>query len=82
MQQGRWMSLSMKLGIESMDRIINQFRRIYTDDGSGDKDFTIQEERLKQAEARLARGTQELAKAAENLNRAALSVMPPPDLKH
>lgn len=76
------MSLSMKLGIESMDRIINQFRRIYTDDGSGDKDFTIQEERLKQAEARLARGTQELAKAAENLNRAALSVMPPPELKH
>lgn len=65
-----------------MDRIINQFRRIYSDDGRGDKDFSGQEERLRQAEARLARGTQELAKAAENLNRAALSVMPPPELKH
>ena len=65
-----------------MDRIINQFRRIYSDDGREDKDFSGQEERLREAEARLARGTQELAKAAENLNRAALSVMPPPELKH
>lgn len=65
-----------------MDRIINQFRRIYSDDGQGDKDFSGQEERLRQAEARLARGTVELAKAAENLNRAALSVMPAPELKH
>lgn len=65
-----------------MDRIINQFRRIYTDDGRGDKDFSGQEERLRQAEARLARGTQELARAAENLNRAALSVMPSHEIKH
>jgi len=65
-----------------MDRIINQIRRIYYDDGQDDKDFSGQEERLRQAEARLARGTVELAKAAENLNRAALSVMPATDVKH
>ena len=76
------MSLKAKSGIKSMDRIISQFRRIYTDDGRGDKDFSDQEERLKKAEARLAQGTVELAKAAENLNRAALSVIPSPKLKH
>lgn len=65
-----------------MDRILSQFRRIYTDDGRGDKDFSDQEEKLRAAEARLTRGTVELAKAAENLNRAALSVMPPGKVKH
>jgi hypothetical protein len=65
-----------------MDKILNQFRRIYTDDGSDDKDFSDQEERLRQAEARLTRGTVELAKAAENLNRAALSVMPSNEVRH
>jgi len=76
------MSLKAKSGIKSMDRILSQFRRIYTDDGLGDKDFSEQENRLKKAEARLTQGTVELAKAAENLNRAALSVIPSPKLKH
>jgi len=65
-----------------MDRILSQFRRIYSDDGRGDKDFSDQEERLRKAEAHLAQGTIELVKAAENLNRAAMSVIPPPKFKH
>ncbi|MCS3447292.1 hypothetical protein M2222_003893 [Bradyrhizobium elkanii] len=31
-----------------MNQIINQFRRIFADDGRGDKDFTQQEERFEE----------------------------------
>lgn len=65
-----------------MDRLLNQFKRIYSDDGRGDVDFTEQEERLRRAEARLVAGTRALARAAENLNRAALSVDLDPEVKH
>lgn len=65
-----------------MDKILRQFRRIYSDDGRGDIDFSDQEERLRQAKERLANHTRELARAAENLNRAAMSVGFSPKLKH
>lgn len=56
-----------------MDKLLNQVRRIYTDDGRHDVDFTEREIALREAKARLAAHTQELVRAAENLNRAALS---------
>ncbi len=56
-----------------MDRILNQFRRIYNDDGRNDFDFSEQERALQEAKERLASHTQELVRAAENLNRAALA---------
>jgi len=45
-------------------------------------DFYDYEVRLKEAQLRLAERTRELAKAAENLNRAALSVGVTPRIKH
>jgi len=59
-----------------MDRLLRQFKRIYSDDGRGDVDFSVPEEKLRQAQVRLAQSTQELARASENLNRAALSAIP------
>lgn len=55
-----------------MDRILNQFRRVYTDDGRHDVDFSERERLLQEAKARLVRSTQELSRASENLNRAAI----------
>lgn len=65
-----------------MYSILNQIKRLYTDDGSCDKDFTEQKEKCEQAQRELARSTYELARAAENLNRAALSAGYAPHLKH
>lgn len=65
-----------------MDKILSQFRRIYSDDGRGDVDFTEREERLRLAQARLTASTQELARAAQNLNRAAMSADIVPAAKH
>jgi len=59
-----------------MDKLLKQFIRIYSDDGRGDVDFSEPEEKLRQAHIRLASYTQELARASENLNRAALSAIP------
>lgn len=64
-----------------MDKLLNQFKRIYSDDGRGDIDFTELEGRLREAQARLTGATQELARAAQNLNRAALSA-DMPKVKH
>ena len=57
-----------------MSSILNQFRRIYADNGSGDVDFTEQETRLREARLKLLNATNELMRASERLNRAALSV--------
>lgn len=57
-----------------MDRILSQFRRIYGDDGRGDKDFSIQEEKLRLSQDRLTKATQDLVRASENLNNAAMGV--------
>ncbi len=56
-----------------MDKLINQWRRLYNDDGRGDIDFSEREVALQEAQQRLATHTQELVRAAENLNRAALA---------
>ena len=62
--------------------LLRQIQRNYSDNGQNDKDFADDEHRLKQAQTRLASHTRELARAAENLNRAALSVGFPPKVRH
>jgi len=56
-----------------MDRLLNQWRRIYTDDGRHDVDFSERERALQEAQERLNQHANELVRAAENLNRAALA---------
>lgn len=64
----------MKLRLLNVDKILNQFRRIYSDNGKGDVDFTAQEQQLRISENRLTQATQELVRASENLNVAAMGV--------
>lgn len=47
--------------------MFNQIRRIWADTGSGDKDFTPQEERLKDALRHLQEAANSLSKASETL---------------
>jgi hypothetical protein len=56
-----------------MNKILNQFRRLYDDKGSNDHDFTDQEERLRVAQANLFAATDRLVRSSEQLNAAALS---------
>lgn len=61
-----------------MDRIARQFRRIYSDDGRNDVDFSKQEEKLRLSQAKLTQATQELVRASVRLNEVAMGVDPPP----
>lgn len=56
-----------------MNKIINQFRRLYDDKGVNDHDFSEQEEKLRIANNKLTTATQRLLKSSEMLNAAALS---------
>lgn len=56
-----------------MNKIINQFRRIYADNGSGDRDFSVQEALLKIANEKVVKATEELIKASERLNDTAIA---------
>lgn len=53
-----------------MNEIVNQFRRIFADDGRGDKDFSKQERRLREAQKYLQEATESLSKAARLLTDA------------
>lgn len=55
-----------------MDKILNQFRRNFYDHGSKDMDFTEQEVKLKKAQERVIKATEELLRASGRLNKAAL----------
>ena len=59
-----------------MDKILKQFRRIYSDNGSGDIDFSEQEERLRLATNKLNKATSDLMRASEKLNTVALGIDP------
>jgi len=48
--------------------IFNQFRRIYSDFGKDDKDFSGQEEKLRQAQIRLTQATEDLIRSSQNMN--------------
>lgn len=47
-----------------MNAVASQFRRIFSDNGSGDKDFTDQEARLREAQQYLLEATEGLTRAA------------------
>lgn len=50
-----------------MMQVVNQFRRIFSDDGRGDKDFSVQEERLHEVQEKLVQATDLLRQASETL---------------
>jgi hypothetical protein len=50
-----------------MIQVLNQFRRIYSDDGRGDKDFSLQEDRLHEVQQKLLQATDLLRQASETL---------------
>jgi len=51
-----------------MNSVLKQFRRIYSDFGKNDKDFSIQEEKLRQAQNRLIQATEDLVRSSQTLN--------------
>jgi hypothetical protein len=51
-----------------MLNVINQFRRIYSDDGRNDKSFDIDEARLRRSLTNLKNATEELIKASQTLH--------------
>lgn len=50
--------------------IINQFKRIYSDNGEYDKSFYDQENRLKEAVTKLKSATDEVVRAAQRMSYA------------
>ena len=56
-----------------MNKIINQFRRLYDDKVLNDHDFSDQEKRLRMAQDNLASATDKLVRSSELLNAAAIS---------
>lgn len=62
-----------------MDRLLNQFRRIYSEGGKGEVSFSKQEEKLRQSQANLKEATQELVRASMHLNDVAMGVDIPDD---
>ena len=64
------------------NQLSNQFKRIGYDDGRNDKDFSGQEEALRQSLSRLKQATQELVRASERLNSVAMGVDPPSGQMH
>lgn len=56
-----------------MEKVLNQFRRLYDDRGENDHDFSDQEERLRIANYNLTKATEALTKSSELLNAAALN---------
>jgi hypothetical protein len=50
-----------------MIQVLNQFRRVFVDNGSGDKDFTEQETKLREAQQKLLEATKALNNATEIL---------------
>jgi hypothetical protein len=65
-----------------MNKILSQFKRIYSDDGRGDHDFSGQEEALREANERIVSATTRLVKASEQLNVAALRAFPTKSADH
>lgn len=51
-----------------MNAILSQFRRIYSDYGRDDKDFSEQEARLRAANLKLFNAAQELVRSSVRLN--------------
>jgi hypothetical protein len=60
-----------------MLNVLNQFKRIYNDDGRHDKSFAIDEFKLRASLARLKSATEELIKASQTLSDLLLDRQPP-----
>jgi hypothetical protein len=60
-----------------MIQVVNQFRRIFADNGAGDKDFAEQERKLREAQSKLLEATNALRKASEILTGIINSNAPP-----
>lgn len=65
-----------------MDKILKQFKRIYSDNGGSDVDFSEQEGKLRISQAKLIQATQELERASERLNTVAMGVDRPAKQMH
>ena len=50
-----------------MMQVVNQFRRVFSDDGRGDKDFSQQEKRLHEVQEKLVQATDLLRQVSETL---------------
>ncbi len=59
-----------------MKTIINNIRRMFFDDGSGDRDFTEQAKQLQQARKHLMTATESVTKAAGILSDLLTSAAP------
>lgn len=64
-----------------MNKVISQFRRVFSDDGAGDKDFGEQEAQLREAQKNLLEATNALTRASEILTGLITSKTPPGALK-
>lgn len=60
-----------------MLNVLNQFRRMYNDDGRHDRSFDVDETRLKRSLAKLKLRTEELITAAQTLHDLLLDKKPP-----
>lgn len=60
-----------------MLNVINQFRRIYTDDGRNDRSFAVDEFKLRASLMRLKKATEEVIKASQTLHDLLLDKQPP-----
>lgn len=60
-----------------MLNVLNQFRRIYNDDGRNDKSFIIDEFKLRASLERLKNATDELIRASRTLNDLLIDKHPP-----
>jgi hypothetical protein len=56
--------------------VINQFKRLYSDNGSNDRNFDAQANRLRISLARLKRTTEEVLEASQILHDTVMSDMP------
>lgn len=57
-----------------MNELVSQFKRLFSDNGKNDKDFTEEELKLKVAKGKLDRAIAEFKRAADNLYDTLLGV--------
>lgn len=57
-----------------MNELVNQFKRLFSDNGQNDKDFTEEEIKLKAAKTKLDVAIAEFKRAADNLYDTLLGV--------
>ncbi len=56
-----------------MEKVINQFRRLYDDKGRNDVNFDVQETRLRESRDRLTQAIDRVVKTAQTLSDVIMS---------